>query len=102
MFGLRAPQAKVPPDPLQSQRTAMAWFGQLPNFDVVARAQQATQALNATGVSPGAIDRDRVAAIGYLDAAVESDLHRLIAWYLGNYEKSPALAERLWQAAYDL
>ncbi len=102
MFGIRSSQAKTSADPLQSRRTAMAWFGQLPALDVLARVALVTQALDVLRQTAAPIDRDRLAAIGYLDGAIESDLHRLIAWYLEQYAASPAPAARLWQAALEL
>ena len=41
-------------------------------------------------------------AIEFLDAALGADRRQLIKQYVENYDSAPKLAERIWQAIYDL
>ena len=60
------------------------------------------RAFDAIRQSRGPIDLARVQAIEFLDAALAADRRQLIRQYVENYDSSPKLAERIWQAIYDL
>ena len=48
------------------------------------------------------VDLARVQAVEFLDSALGADRRQLIRQYVENYDTSPKLAERIWQAIYDL
>ncbi|HVF63283.1 MAG TPA: hypothetical protein VNE58_04745 [Casimicrobiaceae bacterium] len=89
-------------DPLVSARGAAVWLKQLPALDVVGRQQQVMQAFDAMRQSRHPIDPLRAQAIEFLDSALGADRRQLIKQYVENHETSEKLAERIWQAIYDL
>jgi hypothetical protein len=102
MFGFLTPSAKDFADPLGSPRTASAWLRELPALDVIGRQQNVMRAFEALRTSRKPIDGNRVAAIQFLDAALAADRRQLIKQYVENVESSARLAERIWQAVFDM
>ena len=102
MFGFLTPGTKDAADPLVSARSAAAWLRQLPAQDVIGRQQQVMRAFDGMRQSRKPIDLARVEAIEYLDAALGADRRQLIKQYVENHDSAPKLAERIWQAIYDL
>ena len=60
------------------------------------------RAFDAMRQSRRPVDLARVQAIEFLDAALGADRRQLIKQYVENYDSAPKLAERIWQAIYDL
>jgi hypothetical protein len=102
MFGFLTPQSKESTDPLQNAKTAAVWLRQLPALDVIGRQQHVIRALDAMRKTQCDIDLSRVAAIEFVDAALGSDRRQLIKQYIENAEASPKLAERIWQALWEM
>jgi hypothetical protein len=102
MFGFLTSGAKEVADPLVSAKSVAAWLRQLPPLDVIGRQQQVMRAFDAMRQSRKPVDLARVQAVEYLDAALGADRRQLIKQYVENYDGSPKLAERIWQAIYDL
>jgi cyclic-di-GMP-binding protein len=102
MFSFLTPGTKEIADPLISAKSVSAWLRQLPALDVIGRQQQVMRAFDAMRQSRKAVDLARVQAIEYLDAALGADRRQLIKQYVENYDSSEKLAERIWQAIYDL
>jgi hypothetical protein len=102
MFGFLTPQGKESTDPLQNAKTAAAWLRQLPALDVIGRQQHVIRALDAMRKTQRDIDLNRVGAIEFVDAALGSDRRQLIKQYIENAEASPKLAERIWQALWEM
>lgn len=102
MFGFLTPGTKEIADPLATAKSVSAWLRQLPALDVIGRQQRVMRAFDAMRQSRRPIDIARVQAIEFLDAALGADRRQLIKQYVENYESSPRLAERIWQAIYDL
>jgi len=100
MLGFLAPQVNVE-DPLSSAKSAAAWLRQLPALDVIGRQQQVVRALEATRKASG-MDLHRVGAIQFVDAALGADRRQLIKQYIENAETSPKLADRIWQALWEM
>src|SRR5437016_1293076 len=101
MLGFLTPQAKDATDPLQSAKSAAAWLRQLPALDVIGRQQHVVRALE-TIRKGSAMDLHRVGAIQFVDAALGADRRQLIKQYMENAEGSPKLADRIWQALWEL
>ena len=102
MFGFLTPQGKDSADSLQNAKTAAAWLRQLPALDVIGRQQHVIRALDTMRKTQRDIDLNRVAAIEFVDAALGSDRRQLIKQYIENAEASPKLAERIWQALWEM
>ena len=102
MFGFLTPQGRETTDPLQNAKTAAAWLRQLPALDVIGRQQHVIGALDAMRKTQRNIDLSRVGAIEFVDAALGSDRRQLIKQYIENAEASPKLAERIWQALWEM
>src|SRR5450755_1748705 len=102
MFGFLTPQAKESADPLQNAKSAAAWLRQLPALDVIGRQQHVIRALDTVRKTQHQIDLNRVAAIQFVDAALGADRRQLIKQYIENAEASPKLAERIWQALWEM
>jgi len=102
MFGFLTPQAKETADPLQNAKTAAAWLRQLPALDVIGRQQHVIQALAEIRKSQRPIDLNRIGAIEFIDAALGADRRQLIKQYIENAEGAPKLAERIWQALWEM
>src|SRR5690242_1937152 len=100
MLGFLAPQVNVG-DPLHNAKSAAAWLRQLPALDVIGRQQHVVQALEAARKGAG-MDLHRVGAIGFVDAALGADRRQLIKQYIENAEMSPKLADRIWQALWEM
>src|SRR6266700_2229991 len=101
MLGFLTPQANAA-DPLQSAKSAAAWLRQLPALDVIGRQQHVIRALDAMRNGQLGMDLHRVGAIQFVDAALGADRRQLIKQYIENAEASPKLADRIWQALWEL
>ena len=102
MFGFLTSGAKEVADPLLSAKSVSGWLRQLPALDVIGRQQHVMRAFDAMRQSRKPIDIGRVQALELLDAALGADRRQLIKQYVENYDTSAKLAERIWQAIYDL
>ena len=102
MFGFLTPQGRESTDPLQNAKTAATWLRQLPALDVIGRQQLVIRALDTMRKTQRSIDLGRVGAIEFVDAALGSDRRQLIKQYIENAEASPKLAERIWQALWEM
>ena len=102
MFGFLTSAAKEVADPLATAKSVAAWLRQLPPLDVIGRQQHVMRAFEAMRQSRKPVDLARVQAIEFLDAALGADRRQLIKQYVENYDTSAKLAERIWQAVYDL
>jgi len=102
MFGFLTPQAKDSADPLQNARSAAAWLRQLPALDVIGRQQHVIQALDAVRKGQSTVDLNRIAGIEFVDAALGADRRQLIKQYIENIDNSPKLADRIWQALWEM
>ena len=89
-------------DPLVSVKSVSAWLRQLPALDVIGRQQHVMRAFDGMRLSRKPVDPARVLAIQYLDASLGTDRRQLIKQYVENVETGPKLAERLWQAIYEM
>ena len=102
MFGFLKLQSTLDDDPLQKPATASAWLRRLPPQDVARRLRQVLIALeNVRGMS-GNVDRDRIAAIEFADAALDADRRRLIAQYVTSVDRSAAIADHIWQSMHEM
>ena len=102
MFGFLTTSTKDAADPLVSARSIAAWLRQLPAQDVIGRQQHVMRAFDGMRQSRKPVDLARVQAVEYLDAALGADRRQLIKQYVENHDTAPKLAERIWQAIYDL
>ena len=102
MFRFLTQQAGDSPEPLQTQKTASAWFRQLPSVDVIGRQQHVMRAFDALRRSPKPVEFDHVAAVEFLDAKLDADRGQLITQYVETVDGSGALADRIWLAAYEI
>ncbi len=102
MFGFLTPQGRESIDPLQNPKTAATWLRQLPALDVIGRQQHVIRVLDAMRNTQRDIDLNRIGAIEFVDAALGSDRRQLIKQYIENAEASPKLAERIWQALWEM
>src|SRR5438552_8184015 len=102
MLGFLTPLAKDAADPLQNAKSAAAWLRQLPALDVIGRQQHVIRALDAMRKGQFAIDLNRIAAIEFVDAALGADRRQLIKQYIENAESSPKVADRIWQALWEM
>jgi hypothetical protein len=89
-------------DPLANPKTVAQWLRQLPALDVIGRQQHVMSAFEVMRKSRRPMDPMRVQAIQFLDAALGTDRRQLIKQYVENAETGPKLADRLWQAIYEL
>ena len=89
-------------DPLVSAKAVSVWLRQLPALDVIGRQQHVMKAFDAMRQSRKPVDPVRLQAVQFLDAALGADRRQLIKQYVENAETGPKLAERLWQAIYEL
>ena len=102
MFGFLTPGTKDASDPLVSAKSVADWLRQLPAQDVIGRQQHVMRAFDGMRQSRKPVDLARVQAIEFLDAALGADRRQLIKQYVENHDSAPKLAERIWQAIYDL
>ena len=89
-------------DPLVSAKAVSQWLRQLPALDVIGRQQHVMKAFEAMRQARKPLDPVRVQALQFLDAALGTDRRQIIKQYVENAETSPKLAERLWQAIFEL
>ncbi len=101
MLGFLTPRANAA-DPLQSAKSAAAWLRQLPALDVIGRQQHVIRTLDAVRKGQFGMDLNRVGAIQFVDAALGADRRQLIKQYVENAESSPKLADRIWQALWEM
>jgi hypothetical protein len=101
MFGFLTP-AKDQSDPLSSTRSASSWLRDLPTLDIIGRQQSVMRAFEGMRTSRKPLDPSRVAAIEFLDAALAADRRQLIKQYVENVDGSAKLAERIWQAVFEM
>ena len=102
MFSFLGTGNKDANDPLTSGRSTSVWLRQLPAQDVIGRQQHVMRAFDALRQSRRPFDLGRVQAIEYLDSALGADRRQLMKQYVENHDATGKLAERIWQAAYDL
>jgi hypothetical protein len=102
MFSFLGSHGKDASDPLTSGRSTSVWLKQLPALDVLGRQQHVMRAFDVLRQSRRPIDLGRVQAIEYLDSALGADRRQLMKQYVENHDAAGKLAERIWQAAYDL
>lgn len=102
MFGFLNSRAKDAADPLVSARATATWLKQLPALDVIGRQQHVMRAFDAMRQSRRPVDPSRAQALEFLDSALGADRRQLIKQYVENHDTAPKLAERIWQAIYDL
>ncbi len=102
MFGFLTPQARELSDPLQNAKAAAAWLRQLPTLDVIGRQQQVIAVLDTMRKTQRVPDLNRIAAIQFVDAALGADRRQLIKQYIENSESAPKLADRIWQALWEM
>jgi hypothetical protein len=102
IFRFRKPAREAPLGPLANQKSAAAWFRELPAVDTIGRQQVVMRAIQAACRPGSDIDFEQVAAIEFLDAELATDRGRLIAQYVEHAEGSTALANRIWQAAHEI
>jgi cyclic-di-GMP-binding protein len=102
MFSFLGTHSKDANDPLTSGRNTSVWLKQLPVLDVIGRQQQVMRAFDGLRQSRRPLDLGRVQAIEYLDSALGADRRQLIKQYVENHDAAGKLAERIWQASYDL
>ncbi|GMU73128.1 MAG: hypothetical protein HS109_08205 [Burkholderiales bacterium] len=102
MFEFLTSPGKDSTDPLVSAKSVSSWLRQLPALDVVGRQQHVMRAFDGMRLSRKPFDPARVLAVQFLDSALGTDRRQLIKQYVENAETSPKLAERLWQAVYEL
>ncbi|MEO8487913.1 MAG: hypothetical protein ABI585_16420 [Betaproteobacteria bacterium] len=89
-------------DPLVTAKAVSVWLRQLPALDVIGRQLHVMKAFDAMRQSRKPIDPPRMQAVQFLDAALGADRRQIIKQYVENAETGPKLAERLWQAIYEL
>jgi hypothetical protein len=97
-FRPRAPAAST--DPLASAKSAAAWFRSLSAVDTIGRGQIVTRALSKM-CRAGDLAFELVAVVEYLDGELAGDGRRLVAQYVEHSARAPALANRIWQSAYE-
>ena len=102
IFHFRTPPPDAHAQPLATQKTAAAWFRQLPTGDAIGRQQIVVRTIEAACRSGSVLEFEQVAAIEFLDAELAADRGRLITQYVEHAEDSVALANRIWQAAYEI
>jgi len=102
MFAFLNPGVREPADPLQSPKTAAAWLRQLPALDIVGRQQHVIRALDELRKSHRPVDANRVSAIAFVDAALGADRRQLNKQYIESAEHSSELANRIWQASFEM
>ena len=102
MFGFLSSHSKDADDPLVSPRATAVWLKQLPALDVIGRQQHVMRAFDAMRQSRRPLEPARLQAVEFLDSALGADRRQLIKQYVENHDTAPKLAERIWQAIYDL
>jgi hypothetical protein len=102
MFSFLGTHGKDANDPLTSGRNASVWLKQLPALDVIGRQQHVMRAFDALRQARRPLDLGRVQAIEFLDSALGADRRQLTKQYVENHDAAGKLAERIWQAAYEM
>ena len=102
MFAFLTPGARVGSDPMASAKSAAAWLAGLPSLDIVARQQIVLRTFDAMRQSPRTFDAARVQALLHVDAALGADRRKLFKQYVETLDSAPKVAERVWQASFDL
>ncbi len=102
MFGFLTSSAKETTDPLVSAKMVSSWLRQLPSLDVIGRQQHVMRAFEGMRQSRKAPDVARVQGIEFLDSALGADRRQLIKQYVENHDSAPKLADRIWQAVYEM
>lgn len=98
MFGFLKLQSSDRDGPLRSPAAANAWLQSLPFEDASMRQRRVLAAVEDFPRScEGAMERDRIAALIFLDSAAEPDRRRLVAQYIANADRSPNVANALWE-----
>jgi hypothetical protein len=102
MFAFLNPAARVTSDPLASPKSAALWLAELPSLDIVARQQLVLRAFDAMRQSPRPVDVARVQALLHVDAGLGGDRRKLFKQYVDTLDTAPKVADRVWQAAFDM
>ena len=102
MFAFLTPGVRGGADPMASAKSAAAWLADLPSLDIVARQQLVLRAFDAIRQSPRPFDAARVQALLHVDAALGGDRRKLFKQYVETLDSTPKVAERVWQASFDL
>src|ERR1700690_2804359 len=102
MLGFLTPAGKVSADPLQNAKTAAVWLRQLPALDVIGRQQHVIRAMDDMRKAQRTFDLNRINAIEFIDAALGADRRQLIKQYIESSENSAKLADRIWQALWEM
>ena len=102
IFRFRIPSRHARPEPLATQKAAAAWLRRLPRTDAIERQQTVTRAIEDAFRSAGELRFEQVGAIEFLDAELATDRGRFITQYVEHAEGTAALANRIWQAAYEI
>ncbi len=102
MFAFLTPGVRGGADPMASAKSAAAWLADLPSLDIVARQQLVLRAFDAIRQSPRTFDVARVQALLHVDAALGGDRRKLFKQYVETLDSTPKVAERVWQASFDL
>jgi len=101
-FNFRTLSYDAHSEPLVTQRAAAAWFRQLPRADTIGRQQIVTRAIEREFRSASELRFEQVGVIEFLDAELATDRGRLITQHVEHAEGSAVLANRIWQAAYEI
>lgn len=102
MFAFLTPGVRGGADPMASSKSAAAWITDLPSLDIVARQQLVLRAFDGMRQSPRPFDAARVQALLHVDAALGGDRRKLFKQYVETLDSAPKVAERVWQASFDL
>ncbi|HEV2219135.1 MAG TPA: hypothetical protein VGV08_01130 [Casimicrobiaceae bacterium] len=102
MFAFLTPGVRGGADPMASAKSAAAWLTDLPSLDIVARQQLVLRAFDGMRQSPRPFDAARVQALLHVDAALGGDRRKLFKQYVETLDSTPKVAERVWQASFDL
>ncbi|MDE2208880.1 MAG: hypothetical protein KGJ99_04050 [Betaproteobacteria bacterium] len=102
MFAFLTPGVRGGADPMASAKSAAAWLTDLPSLDIVARQQLVLRAFDGMRQSPRPFDAARVQAVLHVDAALGGDRRKLFKQYVETLDSTPKVAERVWQASFDL
>jgi hypothetical protein len=100
MFGFLKLQSNGRYDPLRSPAAAGEWLHGDAFEDATMRQRRVLAAVLDYPQSPHPLDRDRIAALLWLDAAAEPDRRRLLAQYVANADRSPAVANAVWETLH--
>jgi len=102
MFRFLTRKPGAHPHPLQTQKTAAAWFRQLPTTDAIGRQSRVIEALDELCGSGQPLTIDHVASIAFIDGELGADRGQLLAQYVDSRNGSGAVAGRIWQAVHKI